>query len=70
MRQKLAVPGNDPVDVSRGRLASLRQQLEAELRPVLRDPDFAEFDLDRAFSSVAKVAAALGHPVALPPGAE
>ena len=70
VRQKLAVPGNDPVDVSPGRLASLRQQLEAELRPVLRDPDFAEFDLDRAFTSVVKVAAALGHPVELPPGAE
>jgi hypothetical protein len=47
----------------------LRQQLEAELRPVLRDPDFAEFDLDRAFASVAKVAAALGHAVKLPRGA-
>jgi predicted nucleotidyltransferase component of viral defense system len=69
LRRKLAVPGNDPVDVSAARLASLRQQLEAELRPVLRDPDFAEFDLDRAFTSVAKVAAALGHAVKLPRGA-
>jgi hypothetical protein len=70
VRQKLAVPGNDPVDVSPGRLASLRLQLEAELRPVLRDPDFAKFDLDRAFTSVAKVAAALGHRTEGPPGAE
>ena len=70
VRRKLAVPGNDPVDVSAARLASLRQQLKAELRPVLRDPDVAEFDLNRAFTSVARVAAALGHPVELPPGAE
>ncbi len=63
--QKLAVPGNDPVNVSPGRLASLRRQLEAELRPVLRDPDFAEFDLDRAFARVARVAETLGHPVEL-----
>lgn len=63
VRQKLAVPGNDPVDVSPRRLISLRQQLEAELRPVLRDPDFAEFDLDRAFARVARVAETLGYPV-------
>lgn len=31
------------------------------LRPVLRDPDFAEFDLDRAFATVLEVAAALGY---------
>jgi predicted nucleotidyltransferase component of viral defense system len=61
VRHKLAIPGNDRVDVSASRLASLRQQLEAELRPVLRDPDFAEFDLDRAFNSVVGVAQALGH---------
>jgi hypothetical protein len=29
------------------------------LRPVLRDPDFADFDLDRAFAAVVKVAAAV-----------
>jgi predicted nucleotidyltransferase component of viral defense system len=46
---KLAIPGNNPVDVSERRLEALRRQVEPELRPVLRDRDFAEFDLDRAF---------------------
>lgn len=59
VKQKLAVPGNEPVDVSADRLAELTPQVGAQLKPVLRDPDFADFDLDRAFASVIKVAAAL-----------
>ncbi len=61
VREKLAVTGNDPVDVSLARLAALRPQLESELKAVLRARDFAEFDLDRAFATVAEVAAALGR---------
>ena len=57
IRQKLDVPGNDPVDVSGERLKTLRLQLESRLKPVLRAKDFAEFDLDRAFETVAAVAA-------------
>jgi hypothetical protein len=60
VRQKLKVPGNDAIDVSPGRLAGLRLQLESQLKAVLRARDFAEFDLDRAFATVAEVAAALG----------
>lgn len=60
VRAKLAVPGNTPVDVSPARLATLRQQLDANLRPVLRPADFAAFDLDRAFKIVSDVAATLG----------
>lgn len=59
VRRKLAVPGNAPVDVSPARLAALRPQLESQLKAVLRARDFAEFDLDRAFATVAEVAAAL-----------
>lgn len=59
VRQKLEVPGNDPVDVSPNRLAALRPQLEPQLKSVLRARDFEEFDLDRAFATVAEVAAAL-----------
>jgi hypothetical protein len=58
--KKLRMPGNGPVDVSSTRLADLRPQLEAQLKPVLRDDDFALFDLDRAFRSVAEVAEAVG----------
>lgn len=59
VRQKLAVPGNDPVNVSDERLAALRMQIEHQLRPVLREKDFAEFDLDRAFKIVAEMAKAV-----------
>ncbi len=57
--EKLSVPGNEPMDVSADRLTALKPQLESQLRAVLRDRDFAEFDLERAFSTVAEVAAAL-----------
>lgn len=60
VRRKLAVAGSEPVDVSPTRLAALRSQLETELRPVLRARDFAEFDLDRAFDTVARLMASLG----------
>lgn len=56
VRSKLAVPGNEPVNVSEGRLSALRQQLVPQLKPVLRDKDFREFDLDRAFQTVAEMA--------------
>lgn len=56
VRRKLAVPGNVPVDVSEHRLAALRQQLEPQLKSVLRASDFAEFDLERAFGTVAEMA--------------
>jgi predicted nucleotidyltransferase component of viral defense system len=56
VRQKLAVPGNDPTDVSQVRLAMLRQQLEPQLKPVLRVKDFAEFDLERAIRIVVDMA--------------
>jgi len=60
VRQKLAVPGNEPVDISPERFAALRQQLDTELRTVLREKDFREFDLERAFRIVKDVAAIIG----------
>lgn len=59
VKQKLAIPENEAVDVSEARLAALKPQLEAQLKPVLRDRDFAEFDLDRAFKAVARLASAV-----------
>lgn len=56
VKQKLAVPGNEPVDVSGQRLAALRKQIESQLRPVLREQDFAEFGLERAFKIVMEMA--------------
>lgn len=60
VRQKLAVPGNEQVDISDVRLAVLRQQLDSRLKPVLRSKDFAEFDLDRAFGMVVDVSGMVG----------
>ena len=34
LRQKLAIPGNAPVNVSEQRLTELRRQIEPQLRPV------------------------------------
>lgn len=56
LRRKLQVPGTAPVDVSPDRVGQLRRQLEAELRPVLREQDFAQFDLARAVGMVHTVA--------------
>jgi predicted nucleotidyltransferase component of viral defense system len=60
LRRKLQVPGTAPVDVSPNRVGQLRRQLEADLRPVLREHDFGQFDLERAVAIVASVARQLG----------
>lgn len=57
VRQKLAIPGNDKVDVTSQRLVELQRQLDTQLRPVLRTNDFVDFDLERAFRLVADMAA-------------
>jgi len=60
VRLKLAMPGNEPADVSEARLAILRRQLDSRLKPVLRDADFTEFDLDRAFRIITQMAEKTG----------
>ena len=57
----MAIPGNEPVNVSTERLDALRRQVDSELRPVLRDRDFAEFDLDRAFEIGVRMAKAVAE---------
>lgn len=56
LRRKLEVPRTGPVDVSEGRVEQLRRQLDAQLRPVLREREFAQFDLRRAVETVRRVA--------------
>ena len=56
LRRKIAIPGTSPVDVSEDRIGQLQRQLEAQLRPVLRQQEFAQFDLDRAIGTVRAVA--------------
>jgi len=56
VRRKMTIPGNEPVDVSDARLDSLRKQVDSQLKPVLRERDFKEFDLDRSFAVVSEMA--------------
>ncbi len=56
LRRKLAVPGNDLVEVSESKLSTLRRQLAGQLQPVLRASDFDQFDLERAFRTVSALA--------------
>jgi len=60
VRQKLAIPGNDPVDLSYARMALLKRQIASHLRSVLRPSDFDGFSLERAMKLVMDVAAKLG----------
>jgi predicted nucleotidyltransferase component of viral defense system len=60
LRAKLAVPGTGAVNVSPERLKDLRQQVDTQLRPVLRPREFDLFDIDRAFRIVRRVAEGLG----------
>jgi len=48
-----------PCDLPRRR-AALRKQIEAQLRSVLRERDFGEFDLERAFKIVVDMAKVAG----------
>jgi len=63
LRRKIAIPRTGPVDVSAGRMERLQRQLEAQLRPVLREQEFVRFDLDRAIGVVRAVEKELArHP--------
>ena len=59
VRRKLDVPGNTPVDVSPEYKRELVQQLEGQLRPVLRPADFDSFNMDEAFVLISRIAAAV-----------
>ncbi len=52
LRAKLSIPGNEPIDVSSDKSENLRRQVDVQLKPVLRESDFANFDLDRALETV------------------
>lgn len=59
LRRKIAIPRTGPMDVSAGRMEQLRRQLEAQLRPVLREEEYGRFELDRAIATVRAVAQVL-----------
>ena len=56
VRKKLAIPGNDAVNLGPNRLEQLRGQLDGRLKPVLRQKDFEAFNLDNAFAAVVQAA--------------
>jgi hypothetical protein len=60
IRRKLAVPGNEPIDISPSRVARLSRQVDLHLKPVLRDADLTKFDLERAVRTVTEVGLMLG----------
>jgi predicted nucleotidyltransferase component of viral defense system len=59
VRSKLAVPGNDPIDISEAKHQLLKRQVQGQLRAVLREADYVAFDLERAFGIVLQLAASL-----------
>lgn len=54
-QQKIALSGEHCTESSDAMLRELLQQLETELRPVLRKEDFDTFDLEAAFSLVREI---------------
>ena len=56
IREKLTVSDTTPVDISEAKLSVLRRQLEPQLQPDLRGPDYENFDLEHAFGIVVQLA--------------
>jgi len=59
VKQKLNVPGNNPVDISSGYKRELDRQLEGQLRPVLRPGDFDSFNMNKVFGLIGRIAEAV-----------
>ncbi|NQT59555.1 MAG: nucleotidyl transferase AbiEii/AbiGii toxin family protein [Bacteroidetes bacterium] len=49
VKQKLMVPGSGAINISLERFHALSQQVETELRPVLREQDYSLFNLEESF---------------------
>jgi hypothetical protein len=54
--EKLKVPGNGPVLLGKSRYVELQGQIETRLKPVLRDKDYSDFHLERAYRTVENMA--------------
>jgi len=54
-KAKLSIPNNEPVMLNTQRKQQLVNQLETELKPVLREQDLADFDFDLVYDLVEKV---------------
>ena len=56
VNEKLSIPGNDSISINKIRKKQLQDQIETELKPVLRVKDFEQFEFELVFSLVEKVA--------------
>jgi predicted nucleotidyltransferase component of viral defense system len=59
VRRKLAIPRTPEPDLSDRRIGQVERQLEAQLRPVLREQEFRQFDLARAVGTLRRIKLAL-----------
>lgn len=57
--KKLAAPRTGPVSVADARVVELQRQLQGQLRPMLREQDYSQFNLTRAVTTVRAIASAL-----------
>lgn len=55
VRRKLAIPRTPEPDLAHERIVQLERQVGAQLRPVLREQEFREFDLARAVETVRQI---------------
>ncbi len=56
IKEKFQVSGNGQIQVSLERKAAFKDQLETDLRPVLRDRDFSIFDFESAWKQLERIA--------------
>lgn len=59
VKRKVAIPRTPEPDLSDGRIGRLERQLEGQLRPVLREQEFQQFDLARAVETLRRIKLAL-----------
>jgi len=55
VNDKLKVPGIEKTNVLKEKYEELISQLDTQLKPVLREKDFREFNLDQAIELVQKI---------------
>jgi len=56
VKEKLSIPQNDPISISKIRKKQLQNQIDTELKPVLRAKDFEQFEFELVYSLVERVA--------------
>ncbi|MDP1677023.1 MAG: nucleotidyl transferase AbiEii/AbiGii toxin family protein [Bacteroidota bacterium] len=55
VKYKVGIPGNDKLNVVDKRLKALEEQIDSQLKAVLREKDFRQFDLKRSFEFVVEM---------------